>query len=187
MSSRLYTHYKEKIVPALQKELGKDNMYAVPRMEKVVVMVGVGNASKEKDGIARVAETLATITGQAAVKTLAKKSIAGFKIREGQVVGLKVTLRGDRMYDFIDKLVNIAFPRVKDFRGISPKSFNGHGNYTIGIKEHLVFPEVSSDDVDQTFGLEISIATTTKNDKEAHALLKALGFPFNEEKVSKKA
>jgi large subunit ribosomal protein L5 len=174
----LQTAYKEKIAPQLQKELGLDNVMAVPHIEKVVVNAGVGKTLKDAKMLDAITEDLRRITGQAPVKTLAKKSIAGFKIRENQVVGLVVNLRGQRMYDFLEKLVKVALPRVRDFKGINPKSFDGHGNYSIGIREQIVFPETTREHIEHTFGFEINIQTSTDNDTEAKALLKSLGFPF---------
>jgi large subunit ribosomal protein L5 len=174
----LQTAYKEKIAPQLQKELGLDNVMAVPHVEKVVVNAGVGKTLKDAKMLDAITEDLRRITGQAPVKTLAKKSIAGFKIRENQVVGLVVNLRGQRMYDFLEKLVKVALPRVRDFKGINPKSFDGHGNYSIGIREQIVFPETTREHIEHTFGFEINIQTSTDSDTEAKALLKSLGFPF---------
>jgi large subunit ribosomal protein L5 len=151
---------------------------AVPHVEKVVVNAGVGKTLKDPKMLDAITEDLRRITGQAPVKTLAKKSIAGFKIRENQVVGLVVNLRGQRMYDFLEKLVNVALPRVRDFKGLNPKSFDGKGNYSIGIREQIVFPETTREHIEHTFGFEINIQTSTDSDTEARALLKSLGFPF---------
>jgi large subunit ribosomal protein L5 len=175
------THYKEKTVPHLVKELGVTNAMAVPKVEKVVINVGVGRTLKDAKLLDAIVEDIRKITGQAPVKTVAKKSIAGFKIREKQVVGVVATLRGQRMYDFLEKLIKIALPRVRDFKGISNKSFDGHGNYSLGIKEHMVFPETSREHLEHTFGLEVNIQTSAPDDKQARALLKSLGFPFQEE------
>jgi large subunit ribosomal protein L5 len=177
----LKASYKEKIIPALQKELGLDNVMAVPKVEKVVVNVGVGKTLKDAKMLEAIIEDVKRITGQTPIKTIAKKSIAGFKIREGQVVGLVVTLRGSRMYDFMEKLVRIALPRVRDFRGLNPKKFDRHGNYNIGIREQIVFPETTREHFDYTFGLEANIQTNTSDDKQAYALLKSLGFPFSKD------
>lgn len=176
--SNLKVTYKEKSVPTLKKELGLDNDLAVPRIEKVVINVGVGKTLKDAKLLEAVVEDLKRITGQQPVKTLAKKSIAGFKIRENQVVGVMVTLRGKRMYDFLEKLVGVVLPRVRDFKGLSPKSFDGHGNYSIGFREQNVFPETVRENMEQTFGLEVNIQISTSHDKRALALLKSLGFPF---------
>jgi len=173
--------YKEKTIASLKKEFSLTNSMAVPKIEKVVINAGVGKTLKDAKLLENIIEDLRKITGQAPVKTLAKKSIAGFKIRENQVVGLTITLRGQRMYDFLEKLVKVALPRVRDFRGINPKSFDGHGNYSLGIKEHMVFPETSREQLDHSFGFEVNIQTSTSDDKQAFALLKSLGFPFRED------
>lgn len=176
----LKTHYKEKTIPALTKELGVTNPMAVPKVQKVVINSGVGKTLKDSKLLEAIIEDLRKITGQAPVKTLSKKSIAGFKIRENQVVGLVITLRGQRMYDFLEKLIRVALPRVRDFKGISTKSFDGHGNYSLGLKEQIVFPETSREHLEHTFGLEINIQTSARDDKQAEALLRSLGFPFQE-------
>ena len=178
--SRLLKQYQEKIVPQLKQELGLNNDMAVPKVEKVTINVGLGGAVKNKGGVDRTIESIRKITGQAPVKTYTRKAIAGFGIRENQLVGLKVTLRDQRMYEFLDRLVSITLPRVRDFRGISPKSFDGQGNYSIGFKEQIVFPEVQSDEAEDTHGLEICVTTNAKDDKAALVLLKLLGFPFKE-------
>jgi len=163
------------------KDLGLKSPLAVPKLVKVVVNVGVGSKmAKNPAFLEQAKRELAMITGQIPVVTLAKKAISGFKVREGQIVGLKVTLRKERMYDFVDKLISITLPRVKDFRGLSRKNFDGHGNFTIGIKEHLAFPESSAEDVSTIFGCEITIVTDSQNDEKGYKLLKALGFPFRE-------
>jgi large subunit ribosomal protein L5 len=174
----LKTIYKEQLVKSLKQALALDNVMAVPKVEKVVVNAGVGKTLKDPKMLEAIIEDIKRITGLAPVKTLAKKSIAGFKIREGQVVGLVVTLRGNRMYDFLEKLVRVALPRVRDFRGLDPKKFDGHGNYNIGIREQIVFAETTREHFDYTFSLEVNIQTSAKDDKQALALLKALGFPF---------
>jgi large subunit ribosomal protein L5 len=179
--NKLQQQFKEKVAPQLQKELGLNNTMAVPSIEKVVVNAGVGKTLKDAKMLEAIIEDMKRITGQTPVKTLAKKSIAGFKIRENQVVGLVVTLRGQRMYDFIEKLVKIALPRVRDFKGLNAKSFDGHGNYSIGIKEQIVFPETTREHIEHTFGFEVNILTTTNDDKQAMALLKSLGFPFSKD------
>lgn len=165
----------------LQTALGIKNPMAVPKVEKVVVNVGVGKSLKDPKMLEAIVDDLKRITGQAPVKTLAKKSISGFKIREGQVVGLMVTLRGSRMYDFLEKLVHVALPRVRDFRGLDPKKFDGHGNYNIGLREQIVFPETTREHFEYSFGFEVNIQTDTDDDKQALALLKSLGFPFMKE------
>jgi large subunit ribosomal protein L5 len=177
----LKTVYKEKSVPALKKAFGMTNPMAVPKVEKVVVNVGVGKTLKDGKMLDAIIEDIRRITGQAPVKTIAKKSIAGFKIREGQVVGVMVTLRGNRMYDFLEKLIRVALPRVRDFRGLNPKKFDGHGNYNVGIKEQIVFPETIREHMDYTFGLEVNIQTNTDSDEQGLELLKSLGFPFQKE------
>jgi large subunit ribosomal protein L5 len=178
--TNLKTTYKEKTAKSLQKALSLDNVMAVPKIEKVVVNVGVGKTLKDGKMLEAILEDVKKITGQNPVKTIAKKSIAGFKIREGQVVGIMATLRGDRMYDFVEKLIRIALPRVRDFRGLNPKKFDGHGNYNIGIKEQIVFPETTREHFDYSFGLEVNIQTNTNNDQHALELLKSLGFPFSD-------
>ena len=177
----LKTTYKEKLTKNLSSTLGIKNVMAIPKVEKVVVNVGVGKTLKDPKMLEGIIEDVKRITGQAPVKTIAKKSIAGFKIREGQVVGLVVTLRGNRMYDFLEKLINVGLPRVRDFRGIDPKKFDHHGNYNIGIKEQIVFPETTREHMDYTFGLEVNIQTSTNDDKQALELLKSLGFPFQKD------
>lgn len=168
----------------LQKELGLSSVSAVPRISEVVINSGVGRALQDPKLLDLAIDEFKLITGQAPVVTKARKSIAGFKLRQGNPIGVKVTLRGKRMYDFLDKLVQVALPRVRDFRGISDKGFDGHGNYTLGIKEHVVFPEVVFENVDKVFGLEITIITTAQDDKAGKALLIILGFPFIKDKVS---
>lgn len=175
------TVYKEKSVPALKQAFGLKNPMAVPKIVKVVVNAGVGKTLKDAKMLEAIIEDIKAITGQSPVKTVAKKSIAGFKIREGQVVGLMVTMRGARMYDFLEKLVRVALPRVRDFRGLDPKKFDRHGNYNIGVKEQIVFPETTREHMDYTFGFEVNIQTSTDDDKQALALLKSLGFPFQKE------
>lgn len=170
--------YQEKSIPALKQAFGLTNPMAVPKINKLVVNVGVGKTLKDPKMLEAIIEDVKSIAGQSPVRTLAKKSVAGFKIRENQVVGLMVTLRGSRMYDFLEKLVRIALPRVRDFRGLDPKKFDGHGNYNIGIKEQIVFPETTREHMDYTFGMEVNIQTSTNNDKQALELLKSLGFPF---------
>lgn len=175
---RLRELYKKEIVPRLKEQLGVKNQMLLPRLSKVVLNVGFGRMSKEKDYIANVEKSLTNISGQKPVMTKAKKSVSAFKIREGMVIGAKVTLRGQRMYDFIEKLVNITFPRVRDFRGISDKSVDKDGNLTIGFKENTAFPEIKVEDVNNTHGLEVIINTSAKNREEGLALFNLLGFPF---------
>lgn len=178
MESRLYTQYKEQVVPALKKEFGYSNIMQVPRVKKVVLNVGYGRHVKDNQYIENVEKTLLAISGQKPVHNKAKKSISNFKVREGMPIGISVTLRGKRMYNFLDKLVNITFPRVRDFRGIKPNAFDRQGNYAIGLKEQIAFPEISTDSIDKIHGLEIIITTSATNKEEGYSLLKELGFPF---------
>ena len=177
---RLRDKYKKDIVPALTKQFNYKNPMQVPRLEKIVINMGVGEATADQKKLDAAVSELAAIAGQKPVKTLAKKAIAGFKIRKGLPIGCKVTLRKARMYDFVDRLVNIALPRVRDFRGLNPKSFDGRGNYTIGIKEHIVFPEIDYDKAAEVWGMDIVVCTTADNDEEARALLTAFNFPFRQ-------
>ena len=177
---RLKERYRSELVPALQKELDLGNVMQVPRPEKVVVNMGVGEASKDAKVMDGAIKDLTTITGQKPTLRRARKSIATFKIREGMPVGASVTLRGDRMWDFLDRLLSVVLPRIRDFRGLSPRSFDGRGNYTFGVTEQLVFPEIDYDDIDQSRGMDISIVTSAMSDEAGRALLKALGFPFRE-------
>jgi large subunit ribosomal protein L5 len=175
---RLKDRFRADAVPRLQKELGLSNVMQVPRLEKVVLNMGVGDALKDGRMLEAAVEDLTIITGQKPVITKARKSIAGFKLREGMSIGAKVTLRGDRMWEFIDRLVSIAIPRIRDFRGLNPGSFDGRGNFTLGLTEQLIFPEIDYDKVAKVRGMDITIATTAKNDEQGRALLVALGFPF---------
>ena len=175
---RLRARYRDELVPALKEQLGLVNKMQVPRLEKVVVNMGVGEAVKDGRLLDAAIEDLATITGQKAVITKARKSIAGFKLREGMAIGAKVTLRGAYMWEFIDRLVSLALPRIRDFRGLSPTAFDGHGNYTLGVTEQLIFPEIDYDKVVKVTGMDITIVTTATTDDEGRALLTALGFPF---------
>ena len=179
-ASRLRLRYKQEIVPALQRDLGRDNRLAVPRLEKIVLNMGLGEATQNPKVLDSAVEELTAITGQKPVVTRAKKAIANFKLRAGLPIGAMVTLRGDRMYEFFDRLVNVALPRVRDFRGLNPKSFDGRGNYTIGIKEHIVFPEIDYDKTSDVWGMDITVCTTAKTDDEARALLTAFNFPFRQ-------
>lgn len=175
----LQNRFTEEIIPELKKTLGIKNTMAIPKITKIVINSGIGTYVKsQKKDYSAVVENLAKISGQKPVVQKAKKAISNFKVREGEVVGVSVTLRGERMYDFLNKLINIVFPRVRDFRGVSPKAFDGKGNYSIGFKEHIVFPEISPDDVSNLHGLQVNISTTAKNNEEGFALLKAMGFPF---------
>ncbi len=177
---RLKAQYKESIAPALKEEFGYKNVMQIPRLEKIVLNIGCGAEAVRDSKKARSAvEDLTLIAGQKAVITRAKKSIAGFRVREGMPLGAKVTLRGDRMYEFLDRLITIALPRVRDFRGVSGKSFDGRGNYAMGLKEHIVFPEIDYDKVDEIWGMDIIICTTAETDAEAKSLLKHFNMPFN--------
>jgi len=176
--TRLKEHYENVVRPALMKEFGYENALETPRLEKIVVNMGVGEATQDVKKVDAAAKELAQITGQKAVVTRAKKSIATFKLRENLPIGCKVTLRRDRMYEFLDRLINIALPRVRDFRGVSGKSFDGRGNYALGLKEQLVFPEINYDQVDAVRGMDIIIVTTARTDKEAKALLAGFSMPF---------
>jgi large subunit ribosomal protein L5 len=176
--SRLKEKYTTEVVPALTKEFGYANVMAIPRIEKVVVNMGLGEATQNAKIIDVAADELARITGQKAVVRRAKKSIAQFKVREGMPVGASVTLRGQRMYEFLDRLVAIALPRVRDFRGISPKGFDGRGNYTLGLRDQLMFPEIDYMKVDKARGMNVSVVTTARTDEECRKLLQLLGLPF---------
>ncbi len=176
--NRLQAKYKEEIRPALVKEFGYSSAMMAPRLEKIVINMGVGDATSNAKALDDAVADLATITGQKPVVTKAKKSIATFKVREGQAIGCKVTLRGVRMYEFLDKLVSIALPRVRDFRGVSKNAFDGHGNYTLGVKEQLIYPEIDYDKVSKVRGMDVVIVTTAHSDKEAYSLLEKFGMPF---------
>lgn len=176
---RLKSHYELVIRPNMLKNFGYNNVMQVPQLEKVVLNMGVGKATQDSKKINIAAEELSLIAGQKAVITRAKKSIAAFKLREGMPIGVKVTLRRARMYEFVDRLVNIALPRVRDFRGLNSKSFDGNGNYAMGLREHIVFPEIDYDKVDTFWGLDVVVCTTAKTDEEARALLKEFNFPLN--------
>ena len=175
---RLKEKYKSEIIPALEKQLEIQNINQVPRLEKIVVNMGVGAAASDSKLLDAAMNDMRIITGQQPMITRARKSIAGFHIRTGMAIGCKVTLRGDRMWEFLDRLLSIALPRVRDFRGISPTSFDGRGNYSLGITEQLIFPEIDYDKIDRTRGMDITFVTTAENDKDAKALLDLLGFPF---------
>lgn len=179
-TARLKERFNKEIAPSLQKELGLTNPMAVPRLHKIVVNMGVGEATQNTKMLDPLAGDLAQITGQKPVITRAKKSIAAFKVREGMAIGAMVTLRGDRMYEFMDRLVNVALPRVRDFRGVSTKSFDGRGNYTLGLRDQLIFPEIDYAKVDKLKGMNVTIVTTARDDNQARALLKHLGMPFRE-------
>ncbi|HWB71784.1 MAG TPA: 50S ribosomal protein L5 [Egibacteraceae bacterium] len=175
---RLKLRYRQEIRPRLKEQLGLRNIMQVPRVEKIVVNVGVGEAVAEPRALEGAVRDLATITGQRPRVNLARKSIAGFKLRKGMAVGAKVTLRGDRMWDFLDRLLSIALPRIRDFRGLSPDSFDGRGNYSLGVTEQLIFPEIDYDQIEAVRGMDITIVTTAEDDEQGRALLAAFGFPF---------
>ncbi len=176
--ARLKLRYRKDIVPALMKELGLKNPFEVPRVEKVVVNMGLGEALANNKILESAVDQLAAITGQKPVVTRARKSIANFKLRQGQAIGAAVTLRGDRMYEFLDRLISVALPRVRDFKGVSPKAFDGRGNYTLGVREQIIFPEINYDQIEKVKGLNVSIVTTARTDEHGVALLRQLGVPF---------
>jgi len=175
---RMKARYRDELLPALERELGYANPMQVPRLEKIVVNMGVGDAIKDSKLLDAALEDLGIVTGQKAAITRARKSIAGFKLREGMAIGAKVTLRGARMWEFLDRLLSTALPRIRDFRGLNPEAFDGHGNYSLGVTEQLIFPEIDYDKIVKTRGMDITIVTSATNDKDARALLRALGFPF---------
>jgi len=176
--ARLQQYYRDNVVPQLRKDLGVANVMEVPKIVKITVNMGVGEAVADKKVIEAAAGDLAKITGQKPVLCQARKSIASFKVREGLAIGCKVTLRGERMYEFLDRLISVAMPRIRDFRGVSPRSFDGRGNYNMGVKEQIIFPEIQYDQIDQIRGMDITITTTAKDDKGGRALLEAFQFPF---------
>ncbi|MCL5781145.1 50S ribosomal protein L5 [Desulforamulus profundi] len=176
--ARLKDKYLNEVVPALMQKFGYKNIMQVPKVEKVIINVGLGEAIQNSKAIDAAVGDLMTITGQRPITTKAKKSIAAFKLRAGMTIGAKVTLRGQRMYQFVDKLFNVALPRVRDFRGVSDKSFDGRGNYTLGLKEQLIFPEIEYDKIDKVRGMDITFVTTAKTDEEARELLRLMGMPF---------
>jgi large subunit ribosomal protein L5 len=178
MVQRLKNTYYEEIVPKLKEQFGYSNIHQVPKVVKVVINRGLGEASQNAKALESSINELTTIAGQKPVVTRAKKAIAGFKLRKGMPVGVMVTLRGERMYAFLDRLLNLALPRIRDFRGVSPKSFDGRGNYSLGVREQLIFPEIDYDSIDQIRGMDISIITTATTDEEGRALLKEMGMPF---------
>ncbi|WP_448561486.1 50S ribosomal protein L5 [Trichothermofontia sp.] len=180
MAQNLKTRYRETIVPQLTTQFGYTNVHQVPKLVKITVNRGLGEAAQNAKALESSVQELAVITGQKPVVTRAKKAIAGFKIRQGMPIGLMVTLRGDRMYAFLDRLINLALPRIRDFRGVSPRSFDGRGNYTLGVREQLIFPEVDYDSIDQIRGMDITIVTTANTDEEGRALLRAMGMPFRD-------
>jgi large subunit ribosomal protein L5 len=180
--ARLLERYQKEIAPRLAQKLGRRNQLSVPRLQKIVVNMGVGKALQDKNRLQQSADQLAQITGQKALITKARASISGFRLREGNEIGCKVTLRGRRMYEFLDRLISIALPRIRDFRGVNPKSFDGHGNYSLGLSEQMVFPEIDPDKVTFTQGMDVTFVTNTNNDDEARELLRQFGMPFREEK-----
>jgi large subunit ribosomal protein L5 len=175
---RLKADYRGRIRPAMKAQFGYTNEMQIPRLDKIVVNMGIGEAVGDSKKAAAAMKDLAAITGQKPLPTKARTSIAGFKLREGMVIGAKVTLRKDRMYEFLDRLITVALPRVKDFRGLKPTSFDGRGNYAMGLREHIVFPEINYDEIDQMWGMDVIVCTTAGNDDEARALLKEFQFPF---------
>ena len=177
---RMLAHYRETIAPALQSEFNFDNVMQIPRLTKIVVNMGVGEAARDSKLIEGAIKDLTAITGQKPMVTKARKSIAQFKLREGMPIGAHVTLRGDRMWEFMDRLLSLALPRIRDFRGLSPRQFDGRGNYTFGLTEQVMFHEIDQDKVDRSRGMDITVVTTATNDDEGRALLKQLGFPFAE-------
>ncbi|MBS1786310.1 MAG: 50S ribosomal protein L5 [Acidobacteria bacterium] len=180
MAARLKEKYLKEIVPALSKEFGYTNPMSIPKLEKIVVNVGLGEAIQNSKAVDVAVGDLTTIVGQKPVVTKAKKSIAAFKLREGMSIGVMVTLRGDRMYEFLDRFVSLALPRVRDFRGVSPKAFDGRGNYTVGLKDQLIFPEIDFGKIDKARGMNVCIVTSAKTDEEARSLLRHLGMPFRQ-------
>ena len=180
--NRMHERYTKEVAPAMFKSFGFKNVMQIPRIEKVVLNIGLGEAMDNPKALEAATGDLTTISGQKPVQTKAKKAIANFKLREGRLIGAKVTLRGPRMWAFIDRLLNIALPRVRDFRGVSVNAFDGRGNYTLGIKDQLVFPEIEYDKIDKLRGMEVTIVTSAKNDDQARALLQLLGMPFNSKK-----
>ena len=178
--ARLHDKYKKDIVPALAKRFGRENVLALPRITKIVLNMGVGKAIQDKNRMEQAAEQLTQIAGQKCQITKSRVAVSGFRLRENQEIGCRVTLRGKRMYEFLDRLINVALPRIRDFRGINPKSFDGNGNYSMGVSEQLIFPEIDPDKVNFTQGMDITIVTSTKNDDEARELLRQFGMPFRE-------
>ena len=178
--ARLMDRYNKEIIPQLQKKLNRDNVLSLPKLQKIVLNMGVGKALQDKERIKQAADQLTQIAGQRAQITKARQAISAFRLREGNEIGCRVTLRGRRMYEFLDRLVSIALPRIRDFRGINPKSFDGHGNYSIGLAEQMVFPEIDPDKVNFTQGMDITFVTSTNSDDEARELLRAFGMPFRE-------
>ena len=180
--ARLFDRYQKEIAPKLKEKLGRKNQLSLPRLQKIVVNMGVGKALLDKNRLGQSAEQLAQITGQRPQVTKAKVSVSGFRLREGNEIGCRVTLRGQRMYEFLDRLISIALPRIRDFRGVNPKSFDGNGNYSLGLTEQMVFPEIDPDKVTFTQGMDVTFVTSTRSDDEARELLRGFGMPFREDK-----
>src|SRR3954449_12580447 len=178
--ARLLDRYKQEIAPALATKLGRSNVLSLPRLQKIVVNMGVGKALQDKNRLEQSAEQLAQITGQKAQVTKAKQAVSAFRLREGNEIGCRVTLRGRRMYEFLDRLISVALPRIRDFRGVNLKSFDGHGNYSLGLAEQVVFPEIDADRIQHTRGMDITIVTTTDSDEQARELLRSFGMPFRQ-------
>jgi len=183
--AQLMEHYKTQVVPSLQKDLGRDNRLSIPKLQKIVVSMGVGKATQEKKRMEQATKELATITGQKPIACAARKSVSNFKLRQGYDIGVKVTLRGQRMFEFLERLIAVAIPRIRDFRGLDPNGFDGRGNYNMGLTEQTVFPEVDADKVEFQQGMNISMVTTARNDSEARRLLTMLGMPFRRDEKQK--
>lgn len=180
MATDLYRHYKESVIPALQKAHGYTNIHQVPKVQKVVINTSVGNQADVKQAVEDAKAELALITGQCAAETVSKKSIANFKLRKGQIIGAKVTLRGTRMYEFLERLIKMSLPKIRDFRGVSPKAFDGNGNYTLGVADQSIFPEVELEKIKRNIGFDVTIVTSAKTNAEAKSLLTELGMPFSD-------
>jgi large subunit ribosomal protein L5 len=180
MENEFHRHYKEHVIPALQKLHGYKNVHQVPRVEKVVINTSVGSQSDVKQALEEAKAELALVTGQRPVETFAKKSISNFKLRKGQIIGAKVTLRGERMYEFLERFIKAALPRIRDFRGVSPRCFDSHGNYTLGISDQSIFPEVELDKIKRNIGFDVTIVTTARSNEEAKSLLSEMGMPFSD-------
>lgn len=187
MQPELLNLYKTKVIPLLQEQLGLKNIHQVPKLEKIVLNCSVGKEADRKQAVEDAVKDIALITGQKPVTTMSKKAIANFKLREGEAIGVKVTLRGPRMYDFLLRLTSAAIPRVRDFRGVNPRAFDGRGNYTLGIAEQSIFPEIESDKIKRSLGFDVTFVTNTDNDDHARELLRALGMPFTRSKAQQKA
>lgn len=179
MASRLQEKYTQQVAPAMMEKFGYKNIMEIPKLDKIVINMGVGNAKENPKGLEKAIEEMEMISGQKPVTTKARKSVANFKLREGMPIGAKVTLRSDKMYYFLDKLVSVSLPRVRDFRGVNPNAFDGRGNYALGLKEQIIFPEIEYDKIDQVRGMDVIFVTTAKTDEEARELLKLLGMPFS--------